>query len=426
VGLSPEQRAIDPRVTALAAFDDDDQLIACMSTFACHTTALGPGWGTYHRDWAGIAVDAVERAHPGSMAAFAPSALGDATPLRPEDAESDIPDQGEALATRVGGRVGEAMSQAIAQARQTAKSSRIEVRFGVWRPETAFKVGWPLLGGAEDGRSSLYGQCGPGTRIREGMVDSGEPDARQRPKHIAMRALQTALGGRVLSVSDWHPLHCVRIGATLFATVPGEPTTVAVKRIEERMRASVGVEVVRVLACAGDYAGYFTTPEEYAAQHYEGAHTLYGHDSLERLIERLVAIARSEERPELDWSQRDELAPDAAAALLEQARNWLSGSARGLYRVDGEVVAAFATDLRAPRVSDDAGREAAGLWRLPIDALTPDDGRGLYLALVPAGSRGVHLEERAERSRGADGAARAKPRSVVLPLDDLTLDEDAS
>jgi neutral ceramidase len=78
------------------------------------------------------------------------------------------------------------------------------------------------------------------------------------------------------------PLLALRIGDSLIVTVPGEATV----GVGQRLRAAVtkaiagtGIEHVVVSGLANEYISYFTTPEEYEAQHYEGGSTLYGKDA---------------------------------------------------------------------------------------------------------------------------------------------------
>jgi hypothetical protein len=133
-----------------------------------------------------------------------------------------------------------------------------------------------------------------------------------------------------LRPSPSHPLHVVKIGGHAFATVPGEPTAFAAFVIESALRRLPGIQTASILGYAGDYAGYFTTPQEYLWQHYEGASTLYGSESLNHLVARLVQLATRapflapgreispfalEEEP----SARSALLPAAAAEPLGQA-----------------------------------------------------------------------------------------------------------
>jgi hypothetical protein len=74
------------------------------------------------------------------------------------------------------------------------------------------------------------------------------------------------------------PLTAARIGDRLVVTVPGEATA----QLGRRARAAAlaarvpGVRRAVVAGYANEYASYFTTPEEYGRQHYEGATTVFG------------------------------------------------------------------------------------------------------------------------------------------------------
>jgi neutral ceramidase len=83
--------------------------------------------------------------------------------------------------------------------------------------------------------------------------------------------------------SRW-PVQLLTLGPHAIATVPGEPTVA----LGHRLRAAEGAHV---LGYAGEYAGYFTTPEEYDVQGYEGASVLWGRRSGEVLVETLRALA---------------------------------------------------------------------------------------------------------------------------------------
>ena len=79
------------------------------------------------------------------------------------------------------------------------------------------------------------------------------------------------------------PLQQLRIGPLVIAGLPIEPTTVAGRRMRQTItRGWAGETLSRVVinGYANAYCGYLTTPEEYDAQCYEGAMTLYGKWSL--------------------------------------------------------------------------------------------------------------------------------------------------
>ena len=100
------------------------------------------------------------------------------------------------------------------------------------------------------------------------------------------------------------PIGVAKIGQLAIVFVPNEVTTMSGRRMRDTIR-SVFVEEVRHVAIAGysnDYAGYITTPEEYAVQQYEGGHTLFGPWMLPAYQQELArlaqAIAEGEPAPE--------------------------------------------------------------------------------------------------------------------------------
>jgi D-arabinono-1,4-lactone oxidase len=92
------------------------------------------------------------------------------------------------------------------------------------------------------------------------------------------------------------PFQILRLGSFAMALISFEPTTVAGRRIQvavTRALAPIGVQGVEVLGYANAYASYLTTPEEYDAQAYEGATTLFGRGSLGAVCTRLREVARA-------------------------------------------------------------------------------------------------------------------------------------
>jgi hypothetical protein len=78
------------------------------------------------------------------------------------------------------------------------------------------------------------------------------------------------------------PMHLVRIGGVVLAGVPAEFTATAGRRLKQTLAAAFGVDVTHcgIAGYCNGYSGYVTTREEYGAQHYEGASTLYGEFTL--------------------------------------------------------------------------------------------------------------------------------------------------
>ena len=79
------------------------------------------------------------------------------------------------------------------------------------------------------------------------------------------------------------PVQLVSIGSVAIAGVPAEFTATAGRRIKDQVRSGLGAGVTHVAVSnyTNGYSGYVTTAEEYSAQHYEGASTLYGPNTLE-------------------------------------------------------------------------------------------------------------------------------------------------
>ena len=145
-------------------------------------------------------------------------------------------------------------------------------------------VGTPLLTGSEEGRGPLYDITG---RDNEGQT-SPLDDPAQGHK------LQTLTEGEG-SVPKAVPLMTVRIGDRLVASIPGEMTVGMGERVREGVLAAArpaGVTQVVLSGLANEYLSYFTTPEEYERQHYEGGSTLYGRYSSLVLQGTLTDLAR--------------------------------------------------------------------------------------------------------------------------------------
>lgn len=91
------------------------------------------------------------------------------------------------------------------------------------------------------------------------------------------------------------PLQIVIIGQMALVALPGEPTTVAGRRMKamlEKELAPRGVEQVIIAPYSNAYTGYITTYEEYLHQNYEGGHTVFGRHTLGAFMTKLRELAR--------------------------------------------------------------------------------------------------------------------------------------
>ena len=100
------------------------------------------------------------------------------------------------------------------------------------------------------------------------------------------------------------PVQLLRVGTIAVLGIPGELTTMAGRRLRTSVLSALSATGVKHLALgtyANEYAHYITTREEYSAQYYEGASTLFGPHTLEayqRVAAQLAtAIAKGKPSP---------------------------------------------------------------------------------------------------------------------------------
>ena len=96
------------------------------------------------------------------------------------------------------------------------------------------------------------------------------------------------------------PAQLLIIGSVAIAGIPHEMTTTSGRRIEEMLLKELqplGVRDVVIAGYANAYAGYVTTPEEYAVQDYEGASTHFGKWTLPGWMTVFAELARQTTNP---------------------------------------------------------------------------------------------------------------------------------
>lgn len=92
------------------------------------------------------------------------------------------------------------------------------------------------------------------------------------------------------------PLQLFRIGNFALLGVPWEVTTIAARRLRELLLAELapaGVDTLVIAGLVNDYVHYLTTREEFSAQHYEGASTLFGPWSHAAVAQESLKLARA-------------------------------------------------------------------------------------------------------------------------------------
>jgi neutral ceramidase len=297
-------RLRDPRVTALVARSDDGAVEAALAWYAVHGTSLGARWPHFGADLWGAARAEAER--DGATVGFGGGSSGDVSPL-PLDVDGGLrpPDdgrpstQGRELADVVGHRLGSAVREALGAAEVAPFTVR--TAHEMWEPRTsglpAPLSGLATSGGGVDGPTALWPEVGAGVhapRYLARRARARPPEDGQGPKIGIVHAytgLPLPLGRLFRAVApSTLPLHAVRVGDHVFATVPGEATTMTGARIEEAVLAAAGGGSASVIGFAGDYGGYWVTPEEYLEQRYEAASTIFGREASSALAARLAAL----------------------------------------------------------------------------------------------------------------------------------------
>ncbi|MEQ8766131.1 MAG: neutral/alkaline non-lysosomal ceramidase N-terminal domain-containing protein [Planctomycetota bacterium] len=314
-----ELRAVDRRLTGLVLEDiDDEALIGIAAVLAVHNTALDVSTEVYHGDLFGLTSDRLETdlAEEGSsrapVVAIFNGAEGDVSP------DTRARDRGDVL------RLVERIATGIEELRETAvvvENVEIDARLDIvdlrdqeledaegrrWRTDDRPLPGVAQLGGAEDGRSFLY-ELGFQEGIRSDRrsetqgAKHGALDVRFDPDQLGLlrhglRFVQWLVYPGKSDVPNEVPVAWIRIGPMVWVGLPGEPTTMVGHRVERAVEKALGdlpVCSIRTIGLANEYVSYLTTPEEYDAQHYEGASTLYGPATAPLLFEKARKLTES-------------------------------------------------------------------------------------------------------------------------------------
>jgi neutral ceramidase len=116
------------------------------------------------------------------------------------------------------------------------------------------------------------------------------------------RAVQASAADHLPWVPRYLPAQLLELGPLVIAGLPLEPTVVSGRRLERSIARALGGAAGHVVinGYANAHASYLTTPEEYDAQEYEGACTMFGRWSLpawSTAFDELAAAMRTEPRP---------------------------------------------------------------------------------------------------------------------------------
>lgn len=385
------------------AHEGEPRTIAVAGFFAMHPTAMVNATEVYHADVFGIATVraqarlAADGREP--VVALFNGAQGDVSP--------HWDPQGRPSTVGLGQALGDAMVGALALPGEEIRG-RVDVAFG-WRAVAGQRFvdahgveqrtgrraipGKGQFGGAEDGRTRLYDRGWREGKRRRRPRSNGQGHKRHAlPWPVSMVVPPRGMTPREV------PLSVVRLGDVALVSLPGEHTTILGQRIGSGVAAALpGEPTVLPVGLAGAYLSYFTTPEEYALQHYEGASMLYGEQAGALVGRHLAELAkdggveRPQEfryRPGKTRRWRIDRTRLRALPQLEERLAWEldTGSLEGMPRFYlWDHAPAWPTeDPRArvtPRVRVEAWEDDAG-WRTFAVGGVPVDDRGGQLALL--------------------------------------------
>ena len=359
--------AVDP-ATALLTIERDGVPVGLVNWFAVHNTSMtnknllvsadNKGYAAYHweREVSGIdyLAEEAENTEPTLITAFAQTNAGDMSPnlnLRPGSG----PTEDEFENTRIiGTRQYEAAADLLAAKENTEildggldhrlihvdmADVRVSPRFTgdglAHRTSHAVPGATAFAGALPDGPTGwrfVHGDDNPvlDTVSRHGIYrlarrlrDSQAPKTLAAPISLLNRIVP--FGQEIL------PIQLLRIGSLYLLCLPFEVTIVAGLRLRRTVAAAADTDPdhVLVMGYANAYGHYVTTPEEYDAQMYEGASTLFGRWQLPALQQQaaLLATAMREGRqidpgraaPDLSRRRRRQPSPPAPDAPLPNA-----------------------------------------------------------------------------------------------------------
>ena len=361
--------AVDPTLDTVVARDaETDRVLAVAAVFGVHATAMPNRTPVYHGDLFGIAArhaQAQLRANGDQDAVVAVfnGPEGDVSP--------NWRTQGRGATKALGHGLGEAVTASLSTDGQTLRGT---VGYGlalaplsqtaVTHPTTVEPghtgrralPGRSQFGGAEDGR----------TRMAKHGVDEGRTVRRARRKgHGAKRpAVPPPLVALLHPAAHFPsvvPIGLVELGPLAVVTLPGEVTTVMGQRIEQRVtRARPHAGPTIGIGLAGEYLSYFTTPEEYDLQHYEGASMMYG---------RLAGEALAEAAEQLAHERRVD--GDGTFAYRGRGRTSISTLGRKVRRAAKTATAAVLDTLQTDRSVSVTFDDIPAQWDAPSGHTTP-------------------------------------------------------
>lgn len=291
---------IDPEVQVLRVDKDGVGPVGMWSTFADHGTVNKYEFGYYNADHHGSATRVVEQQIRALGRVPAGQDVVNAYGNTDEgDQSAGLTRSGPAAADEVGRVEATKMLAAWKDAgRHLTNTPVIRLRWtrmcfcgqdtAAGKSSPTATPGLPLFTGSEEGRGPLYDLT---TKDFEGR--SAEPvnnplDPAQGYK-IPVSTGLVSPGSTPKAV----PLAVLQVGERLIATIPGEMTVDMGRRVRGALGLITqghGIKAIQLSGIANEYLSYFTSPQEYDAQHYEGGSTMYGRTSSVAMMQMLQVL----------------------------------------------------------------------------------------------------------------------------------------
>jgi neutral ceramidase len=277
----PRLRAVDRTLTVLE-LQRGSHRIGLLLFFATHPTALAHRAAVYSADFTGIAVGVLEKTGPDeTVVGFFNGAEGDITTRRTTRNLTDTFNLANQLVTATEAVLAVAGSQVPVQ---------LGIRHRALTPQAVTEscglaghtstlsatpvIGTAALGGGEGDRTLLYD-----IGWKEGVIDrhrTGQgPKLPALDSQLLRAATFTDSFAPPKSFPQTVPVTYVKLGGLQLAAVPGELSTAQGARIRSQL-GGVHRDEVEIIGLANEYVGYVATQDEYHAQDYMAASTIWG------------------------------------------------------------------------------------------------------------------------------------------------------
>jgi neutral ceramidase len=389
--------AIDPAMTVLRLARDGVP-VGAFSWFATHGTSMtntntlisgdNKGYAAYRweHDWAGVGSLAKARGEGGFVAGFAQGNAGDMSPnlgagggygpTGNEFANTRVVGERQAVRAReLFDAATELLAGPVDHRQRYVDMSQVDVPGGRTWPAV---IGQGFTAGTHDGRGLPFIHIGQVRRSRifrllDLAVVRAPADvvAGHAPKPVG---LATGLCRPHPWTPQVLPLQVIRIGQLAIVAGPGEFTITAGRRVRQAVAERLpGVAHVVFAGYANAYAGYVATPEEYDAQHYEGASTHFGRWTLPAYQQEFGALA--------DALREGAPTPSAVRQPDLAGRQRVAGTART------PDLAPAGQVIRAPRESYRRGEVAVATFHAGNPSNDTRRG-GTFLEVQRAGTGG--------------------------------------